>query len=200
MKKILLLGAATLLFPFAAGAQGYVSLQKAKDWLSKNEDKCVFAAVRTYRGKTKEDQSTLAMLGAKPNDVERFSNPHRTPALCVYNGERGRGANAEQGCLVSWYFLDLDRYEPFKFTRNGRFAEGFLPGKCDAAKTRKLLLEYNFSDSVSVGPYLSDGEVWSNFNDGFRGNLEADIHILTDKFDLKSELDNAIKASASKKK
>ncbi len=181
-------------------ASDFVSLDKATTWMSKNEDKCVFSAIRTYRGKTKEDQSTLAMLGAKANDVERFSNPHRTPALCVYDGARGRGANAESGCLISWYLLDLDKYEFFKYTRNGRYAEAFLPGKCDAAKTRKFLIEYKFEDSVTVGPYLSDGEIWSNFNDGFRGNLEADIHILNDKFDLKSDLERTLKANAIKKK
>lgn len=173
-------------------ASDFVSIEKAKNWMAKNEDKCVFAAVRTYRGKSKEDQSTLAMLGAKANDVERFSNPRRTPALCVYNGEHGRGATAEQACLVGWYMLDLDRYEYFKYTRNGRFAEGYLSGKCDATKAKKLLLEYKFDDSVSVGPYLSDGAVWSNFNDGFRGNLEADINIISDQFNIASDLSKAL--------
>lgn len=176
-----------------SNAGEFVSLDKAKLWMSKNEDKCVFAAVRTYRGKTKEDQSTLAMLGAKTNDVERLSNPHRTPALCVHDGIRGRGANAENGCLIEWYMLDLDRYESFKYTRNGRFAVAFLPGKCDSTKTKKFLLDYKFDDSVSVGPYLSDKDIWSNFNDGFRGNLEADIHVIADEFDISADLSKALK-------
>lgn len=189
MKLIILLLTSITIQSFASD---FVSLEKAKNWIAKNEDKCVFAAVRTYRGKSKEDQSTLALLGAKANDVERLSSPHRSPALCVYNGEHGRGANAEQACIVGWYILDLDRYEYFKYTRNGRFAEGFLPGRCDSAKTKKLLLDYKFEDSVSVGPYLSNTEVWSNFNDGFRGNLDADIHVILDQFNIASDLSKAL--------
>lgn len=122
MKTILNL---LILMSTNALASDFVSLDKAKTWMSKNTDKCVFSAVRTYRGKTKEDQSTLAMLSATAGDVERFSNPQRTPALCVHDGSRGRGANAESGCLIGWYLLDLDRYESFKFTRNGRTLRHF---------------------------------------------------------------------------
>ncbi len=179
-------------------AGGYVSLEKAKDWLSKNKDKCVFAAARTYRGKTSQDQSVLAMIGAKSNDVERFSSPNRTPSLCIFDGTSGKGAAATSGCMLAYYMLDQDNYESVKYSRNDRPAAAMLPGKCTAESVKKFLLNYKFDDFVAIGPYLADSDVWINYSAGFRGDLEADIHVLADEFGVKPELDAALKKDQDK--
>lgn len=179
-------------------AGGYVSLEKAKDWLSKNKDKCVFAAVRTYRGKTTQDQSVLAMIGAQPNDVERFSNPNRSPSLCIFDGTSGKGAAATSGCMLGYYMLDQDNYESAKYSRSGRPAVAMLPGKCSAESVKKFLLNYKFDDFVSFGPYMADSDIWINYSAGFRGDLEADIHILVDEFGAKSDLEAAVKKDQDK--
>jgi hypothetical protein len=181
-------------------ADDFVSLEKAKSWMSNNKDKCVFAAVRTYRGKTKEDQSTLKILGAKPNDVERFSNPRRTPSLCVFDGHIGKGAAKVNGCMLGWYLVDDDSYEFIKTQRGGRQMKAMLSGECDREKVIKFLTTYKFEDFHTVGPYRTDTDVWISFNDGFRGNLEADITILVDQFKVEQELVKAIEAQKNKKK
>jgi hypothetical protein len=181
-------------------ADGFISLEKAKTWMAKNKDKCAFAAVRTFRGKTKNDQSVLAMLGAKPNDVERLSNPRRTPALCIFDGVSGKGAAQESGCLMGYYLLDQDSYEPLRYSRNGASTKAKLAGKCDALAVKKLLIEYKFNDYISFGAYPIDTNVWVGFNDGFRGEMEADIHVLLDQFGVKPELDKAVAANLEKRK
>ncbi len=175
-------------------ARKYITLEKAKDWFAKNTNKCVFAAVKTYRGKTKSDQEVLDMIGAKPNDVELFTYPNvRTPSLCIFNGIIGKGAAEESGCVLGRYLLDHDEYESIRYTNSLQFAKAILPGKCDLNSVKKLLTTFKFNSFVSIGPYPSESEVWKNFNDGLTGPLAADVHILADQFNIKVELEVELK-------
>jgi hypothetical protein len=139
------------------------------------------------------------MLGAKPNDIERLSNPRRTPALCVFDGYFGKGAAQESGCSLGYYLVDNDSYEFIKSLR-GRPMKAILPGKCDSSAVRKFLTEYKFDDFHSVGSYQADSDVWVSFNDGLSGSMESDVHILVDAFGVKPDLDKAMLANLEKQK
>ena len=190
--KFIILGAITFLVS-TAFSKNYLTVDQAKDWFDKNKDRCVFAAVRTYRGKTKTDQKVLSMIGAKPNDIEQYTNPYaRTPSLCIFDGTMGKGAATKTGCILGRYLLDHDSYESIRYYRNMQFADAMIPGKCDKNTIQSFLLKYKFDDFVLIGFRPSDSDVWKNFNDGPEA-LETDIHILIDQFNVKADLDQILK-------
>ena len=58
----------------------------------------------------------------------------------------------------------------------------------------------NLESKIEEFKNRTDTDVWVSFNDGFRGEMESDVHILLDTFGIKPELDKVITASQEKRK
>ena len=169
-------------------AGSFISLEVAKKWLISN-NKCQFSAVRYYLGNSDKDKNILSILGAKPGDLMNYSNPNRTPILCVYDGSYGKGAIKETGCILSYFLIDKDEYEDL---RNEAYHNSWvpikimIPGKCDKPKVQKLLFDYKLGslETSSFGGNIVNDDIFVNFGHGGY-TLDIKAEIINDAFGIK---------------
>jgi hypothetical protein len=170
----------------------YISSEKAKAWLKKN-DRCEFSAGRIFpENNSDQYKSFLAMLKAKPGDVSQYSNPKRTPVLCIYNGTKGKGISQVSGCVMAYYIFERDAYEPFPNYIPSR--RSHLPIVEDKKCTRDIIKNFLMTKLDGNGVYLI-GElpsnvgrhVWDTYSKS-QSTFNKEIIIFNDEFNVVDDL------------